>query len=341
MIAESSSGTLEVTSDPRQWESWCDRAGLHDVYYRFSYLHVWEEHERARAFGIRLMASSGVVLYPVLLVPLDALPRGSGLCDLRTPYDFGGPLALGDDPADLLALFEKHMAEARRDWRVVSEFCRLHPFAHRALPPDATLHAHNQWVDLSGGYQAAYERYDPKWRNQLRAALRTGIEVEFTAVPSREEVETFFHLYTDTMARVGASEEYAFSRPTIERLLALPESWLATARYQGRPVASAIFLRSVDDLFYFLSASDGASRKYRPNNALLDRAAARASDLGCRRLHLGGGAPGLRHFKAQMGPDTVPYHVLRRIHRPADYSALAGDPSSPDFPPWRSLLRRG
>jgi hypothetical protein len=325
-----------------EWDRWLAAAGVDDIYFTLRYARIWERDEQGRAVGIRHTSERGTVLYPLLQIPLDALTLGEGLCDLRTPYDFGGPLALGPDPEALLAEYAPLHRELARDWKVVSELARLHPFAHRAVPQDATFHAEHSVVDLRGGYDSVSARYHGNQRNFVRVARRAGVEVEIRAAAPPSVTDVFFDMYRETMAALGAAGHYYFLRETVLAVASLDECLLAVARHDHAPVASSLFLRSDRDLFYFLSGSDRRSLPLRPNNLLLDEVARHAIALGCARVHLGGGSPGLRHFKSQIGTSKVPYFVLRRIYQPETYERLRaanGGAESPAFPAYRDALR--
>jgi hypothetical protein len=143
------------------------------------------------------------------------------------------------------------------------------------------------------------------------------------------------------MLRVGGGAVYAFSDRLFRELLAIDGVSLATVTRDGGVICAALFVASGDTLFYFLSASTSAARPLKATNFLLDRVIAEARDAGFRWLHLGGGAPSLRHFKGQVASGSVPYFVRRRVHDEAAYEALrraTASTESGDFPAYRSAL---
>jgi hypothetical protein len=347
-----------MTEDTGEWDAWCAAAGIDDIYFRLSYARLWAPYEGARAIGLRLRTDAGVLLYPVLQVPLDALPGGVGRCDLRTAYDFGGPLALGPDAAALHQEFRHALDELSARWRVVTELARLHPlrFAAGSRPTDAALHGENFIINLREGYDAARGAYQRIfWRNVKRARKR-GLVASLHPAPSPSLRATFIQFYWDTMHKLSASAYYFFDRETLTRLMALPEMSLVIVRRpaeapgeaeptrEGDVIAAALFLRSADDLFYYLGASDQRALDLRPNNLLFDHVVQHGCTQGLERLHLGGGSPGLRRFKGQMASGTPPYHLLKRVHDPAAYAELCAgakvDPESGEFPAYRGVLAR-
>lgn len=306
---------IEATHDGRTWTAWCEALGVDDVYYRWAHLQLWGDAWQLQPLGIRYVDPAGTVLLPLLRSSLDALPGGTGRCDLRTAYDFGGPLLRGSDA--VLPRFEAAWDALLADLRCVTLFQRIHPF-HPRWPSAATVHAQNHVVDLSGGIEAVRARTYGSWRRDRVKAERLGCTTAVEADPT-----LFARLYAGTMDRLEAPAWYRFSEATLAALIALPEvTQLVTRGPDGTPLASALSLRSGDVRFYHLSASDPAGRGFFPNHHLLDGLLAHAIDDGCHTVHLGGGAPSLTRFKSRVGSHTVPYRVERRVVDPPTYTAL-------------------
>lgn len=330
---------LETTDDSSTWSGWLADAGLDDVYYAPEYASIWAREEGGRFCGIRYQSRAGRVLYPVLLVPLDRLPGGSGLFEARTPYDFGGPRGDGFDLQMLQAEFRDAVIRWFRARGVVSEFARLHPLANAGWPPDATLHAENYVVDLRRPYEDIFESQHRRHRRAVRGFVRRSAE-PLVVDGTRQDAAAFFSMYIDTMRRIGAGVEYHFSEDTIGSLVALEEMKIIRAVSAENTVGMALFLQSGHDLFYYL----GASADERPpgaNNAIFDAAIRHAQSHQLRMLHLGGGGESLRAFKGQLGTGTVPYRLLKRIIDPTRYAAVAEAcevSSSEQFPAFRARL---
>ena len=75
-------------------------------------------------------------------------------------------------------------------------------------------------------------------------------------------------------------------------------------------------------------------------NFMLDRVIEFGRSVGYRSLHLGGGAPSLRHFKKQIATGTVPYFIARTVHDDHAYARLsdAVTAGAPEFPAYRLRL---
>lgn len=338
--------TFQTTEDERTWASWLAEMELDDVYCSFRYASIWSREEHGNFVGLRYESEAGRVLYPLLLVPLDRLPGGSGLFEARTPYDFGGPRAKGPNLTAVHASFRDALLEWLQSRGVISEFARLHPLADAGWPPDAILHADNFVVDLSVPYTALFESQHRRHRRAVRAYSRRSGGAEVVEHPSNEDIAAFIGMYATTMRRAGANPEYLFTEETLGALISLDEMVLVRALDGETAQGAALFLRSGRDLFYFL----GASVDDRPpgtNNAIFDAAIRHGQSRQHRTLHLGGGSMSLRDFKAQIATSTAPYRLLKRVVDESRYAALnaaCGVSDSAEFPAFRRMLlerRRG
>jgi hypothetical protein len=332
--------SFETTEDAETWSAWLAEAGIDDVYYSFQYVRIWAHEELGRSIGIRYESPKGRILYPLVLVPLDFLPGGSGLVEARTPYDFGGPWGDGPDLQALHGEFRDALVDWLKGRDVVSEFARIHPLREGGQPADAKVHAENLIVDLTGPYDELFSSQHRRHRRSVRAFHRHDHELQWISDISDHDATAFAELYARTMTRVAASTDYRFSETTLSALMDLDEMSLVQATSERGTLGAALFLRSGNDLFYYLGASVD-DRPAGTNNAIFDAAIRHAQSQGLRALHLGGGSESLRDFKSQLATGTVPYSVVRRIIDEPRYSALCracGASGSAYFPAFRSEL---
>ncbi|MFC1791262.1 GNAT family N-acetyltransferase [Gemmatimonadota bacterium] len=328
---------ITTTEDGARWAGWCAEVGVADVYWSWEHLSLWAPEWDAKPLGIRWTGKRDTILHPVLMVPLDRLTGGEGRFDLRTAYDFAGPLHVGPDPARAMGLFEEEWTRQAKDLGAVTEFLRLHPRALPTRPSWAIHHADHPMVDLIPSYEGIRNAYRGSWRWSLRKAEAEPTTVEISASPDPGLIDSFLTMYRDTMNRRGASFEFRFRDATLRGFLALPESWLGTVRDpDGAPIAHATILASGSTLFYHLSCSDPEGLSFRPNHKLLDAVVRLGKDRGFTAFHLGGGSTTLQSFKKHMGNTSVPYFVVRRVVDAEAYSAICrangADPSGPSFP---------
>jgi hypothetical protein len=332
--------SFETTQDDEVWSAWLANAEVDDVYYSSRYARIWAQEEHGSFVGIRYRSTAGEVLYPLLLVPLDSLPGGSGLVEARTPYDFGGPRGDADDLEELHRAFSTALLDWFGSRRVVSEFARVHPLSKGGRPPHAKLHAENFIVDLTVSYEDLFSSQHRRHRRAARAFNRRNGKAGALSNVAPDDVSSFAALYDLTMSRVGASLDYRFTRETLSALMSLDEMCLVRAEDDGGTCGAAIFLRSGSNLFYFLGAS-ASNCPPGTNNAIFDAAIHHGQSQGLRTLHLGGGGESLRDFKSQIATGTVPYFVSQRVVDEPRYAKLCeacGSSGATHFPAFRSML---
>jgi len=332
--------SFETAPDDETWSAWLAGAGIDDVYYSAPYARIWAREEHGSFIGIRYESPRGRILYPLLLVPLDSLPGGSGLVEARTPYDSGGPWGDGPDLRALHREFQDVLIEWLRTRDVVSEFARIHPLRNGGQPADAKLHAENFIVDLTVPHDDLFSFQHRSHSGAVRAFHRRNHQTQWISDISPGDVSTFTELYARTMTRVSASTDYRFNELTLAALMSLDEMCLVRATSEIGICGGALFLRSGDDLFYYLGAS-ADDRPAGTNNAILDTAIRHAQSRGLRMLHLGSGSDSLRDFKSKIATGTVPYSVVQRIIDESRYAALCetlGVSDSTYFPAFRAKL---
>lgn len=336
---------IETTTSLRRWDAWRHEVGLDDPYYDLRYLRIWQTWERGEAVGVRFTHPLGTVLYPLLRLPLDALAGGDGRVDVRTAYDFGGPLAFGESADELLAAFDAAWTEQARRWGVVTEFCRLHPFRCRRRPAAARFHADNYVLELAGTEDEVRARLHHSHRRHVRRARGGPLRPRIERAPPPASAEAFAALYAETMERLESIPFYRFPRRLLDRLLARDEMTLVAVDDARGPLAMALFLASGRELFYFLGASSPRPETRHTAGALLhDEARRFALTEGFERIHYGGGAPGLRLFKSRISDSSVPYYIVQRVHDPAAYARLVtanGGDEATGFPAYHGLLLTG
>ena len=85
---------------------------------------------------------------------------------------------------------------------------------------------------------------------------------------NRSELMFFYDLYIKTMKKVNAN--YCISLPLIEDLLNDERNTeLYLAYYNGKIVSGSIILKSKNNIFYWINASDSVSLKFKPNHKVL------------------------------------------------------------------------
>ncbi len=270
------------------------------------------------------------VAYPLALrgladLPFDVPPTAR--CDVASP-PFTGPITGLQPGSAAEAALAAEVSSCLEQEGVVAEFAHLHPWnASAAIVGGAEADREVVWVDLGLDPERLWaESYSKACRKNIRRAEREGVTVRRGQGPA--DVAEFHRIYEQTMTRNQAAPGYFFDREYFD---AIGEEMPDGARFvlaerDGVVLAATLYLCDDDDVYSYLGGADHAFQALRPTNAVVHATIEWARDAGKKRLVLGGGYrlnDGIFRFKASFSPNRQTLALARRIHRPAEYEALA------------------
>ncbi|NLI91355.1 MAG: hypothetical protein GX434_03880 [Peptococcaceae bacterium] len=260
--------------------------------------------------------------------------EGTLFFDIQSPYDYGGPLATTCEP-DFLAHAWQHYLTWCRENRVLAEFIRFHPLLEnwRFYPGEILPMRETVWLDLQENNRFA--SYTTRVRTAIRKAATNGLRVEWRTAenPSQENSgsdnpgQVFINLYTEAMLKLQADKFYFFPDAYFDKLMSWPQTYLALCFQKDTVLGAALFMKQSYLMEYHLAGTRTEGQKLCAANLILDEAAKMAQDLGCRKLHLGGGTdntPGnsLLFFKSGFSPKRAFFRIGKIIHAPREYEKL-------------------
>jgi lipid II:glycine glycyltransferase (peptidoglycan interpeptide bridge formation enzyme) len=153
------------------------------------------------------------------------------------------------------------------------------------------------------GQEALFKSFSGTVRRGIRKAARGGVRVEFSNC--FDSARTFYALHCLTRRRHGLPPQPLRFFENIARYVpAQSQGFVATALWEDRLLASAVFFHHNREAFYKFAASDYDFQRLRPNNILLWEAIKRYADNGFDTLYLGRTSlanEGLRRFKLSFG----------------------------------------
>jgi hypothetical protein len=171
-------------------------------------------------------------------------------------------------------------------------------------------------VELGGGPETVFARFDSAVRRGIRKAQQSGLRVDFGN--NMESVHEYYALHCSTRRRHGLPPQPVRFFENIARYVLEPGyGFVVTARHHKQAVASAIFFHHHEQAIYKYGASDYASQGLRPNNLVMWEALARYSANGFKRMHFGRTSlsnEGLRRFKVAFG--AVEYRIEYHKYNP-------------------------
>jgi Acetyltransferase (GNAT) domain len=198
------------------------------------------------------------------------------------------------------ALYELAMEHGRRqNWRSLE--CRSNDPGWQGASPSLAFYGHT--IDLKHGPEVLFKSFNGAVKRGIRKAARSGVRVEFSNC--LDSIRTFYALHCVTRRRHGLPPQpLRFFENVARYVLAQGHGFVATARWEGKPLAAAVFFHHGRKAFYKFGASDYAFQRLRPNNTLFWEAIKRYVDNGFDTLHLGRTSlvnEGLRRFKLGFG----------------------------------------
>jgi hypothetical protein len=234
-----------------------------------------------------------------LLPIMEVSSPWTGRRGVSLPFtDFCHPLKTqGQAPGEL---HKMAMDQGRaRGWRYLE--CRSSDEDWPGSSPSLIFYGHE--VDLGAGGNALFKNLEGSVRRGVKKAEAAGVRVQVENSP--ESVETYYALHCQTRRRHGLPPQpFRFFASIQEQMLQAGLGFIATARWQDKPVAALVFLLQEGKAMYKFGASDYAFQHLRPNNLLMWEGIRECARRGCARLHLGRtsvGNEGLRRFKLGFG----------------------------------------
>jgi CelD/BcsL family acetyltransferase involved in cellulose biosynthesis len=158
-------------------------------------------------------------------------------------------------------------------------------------------------LSLSGSTTELFSRCEEATRRSVRKAERSPLKIEFSR--SADALRAFHVLLCATRKRHGVPPQprkffEAIHRHIMDRGLGV----VALARFEGKPVAGAVFFHHERQALYKYGASDLRFQQLRPNNLVMWRAIEWHVQHGFQILDFGRtsvGNDGLRRFKLGWG----------------------------------------
>jgi len=167
-------------------------------------------------------------------------------------------------------------------------------------------------LELPNSYSSLWEDiFDDKQRNQLRKAMKCGVEV--VAVNSDEAIGAYYDIYLESAKRWGLArkEPIEFFVKLRERLA--PYFQMLLAKIGDKWIAGIILLSYKDKVFYFHASSLSDYWKFNGNSLLLSHGIKMAIENSKRLFDFlpSGRLRGVEAFKESFGATKRFYNVYR------------------------------
>jgi hypothetical protein len=247
------------------------------------------------------------------MLPLTLIQRHLGMerLYLSSPGGcYGGWLA--KTPLD-----ERHAAEMRS--LMTSELgsisWRLNPYdPSSAIVPDGAEADETHVLDLAGGFDAVFARWNAGQKWSLRKAKREGVTVR--RARDLKDWRDHFELYLKTLRRWGSkalSVPYDWRQFELLHLRGEQEVRLWVAEHSGRTIASGVCLYTPRHVAYWHTAVDATTFRMQPVNLLV----ATMIEDACERkaawfdFNPSAGLSGVTAFKESFGATRLSCPLLK------------------------------
>jgi hypothetical protein len=327
-----------TTNQREEWTRTVQRATQHDFYSLPEYHALAERRGEGEARLFVYEQAGHTIMLPLIIRTLpDHLGIGRWATtwrDATSVYGYSGPLYSHEEiPRASIDGFQRALAAALQELRVVSVFSRLHPL----LPAQTVL------LDGLGDHQVDGVTVSinllvtpPEQRAQYHATVRNRInrlarsEVSCELDVEQCHLSEFVALYHETMSRVQAKRSYYFGAPYFADLAKNlgPVLKLFVVRMpDGEVISGGLFTLCDGIVQYHLGGTRNTALKLSPMVLIFETVRHWSNENGAHTFHLGGGVGGktdsLFQFKAHFSRRRHEFVTWRWIVAPETYRELS------------------
>jgi len=310
-----------------EWQNWPDR----EVAAHPDYVRLFARPDD-RSLCAVMRHDGGAVLFPFIQRDLSVEPWAAGyrgMCDLTSPYGYGGAFASGAAHSEAVAsMFWDSFDAWAHSVSAVSSFVRASLFQDQIIATrgETMLEVPNVVRTLRLEPDAIWADYAHKVRKNIKAARRAGLQVRVDL--TGERLGEFLSIYYATMERRGASGSYYFPAEFFDRIISDLRSQFAFfhVSHEGTIVSTELVLVSAQHLYSFLGGTLPEAFHLRANDLLKHAVIEWGRELGKKAYVLGGGyaiGDGIFRYKLSFAPNgQAPMRLVVRVYDEAVYDAF-------------------
>jgi hypothetical protein len=281
---------------------------------------------------------------------------GTVYYDLSSVYGFVGPIANKDFEnlsEKFINAFKSSFQSFLFDEKIISIFCRLHPFINQSILLEKFGGIKNNGkivvIDLTVPLEIQRAKY-PKVYSKLKQLKRKGYHLK--EGNTREDVKMFLSIYNENMSRLNASASYIFSEEDVITLLNAKEydaKLYFINNENGLPICGTIIVITNQLIQGYLIATRQEYRSVSPAKLLVDEITIIGRENGAKYYNLGGGVSykedTLFQWKSIFSELTLPHKSWRYIVDPTAYDSVIKENKIENqididfFPLYRKVLK--
>jgi hypothetical protein len=307
----------------------------------------WGELQQIKANGIAVnyvFEKDGMkISYPFIMRKAGKI-EGSEYYDIVTPRGQNGPRIESDDEIgtqEFVHEFDTIFDEYCREKHIVAEYVQFSPWLTQVelfaniydMEPNKFIY----WNDLRVDFFKS--EYKARRRRDVRKAQGLGVAIVFDE--SRNTIDEFLKLYSNTERKYQVSDFYRLDRSSVERYFdMLPGKVIfAKAIFEGKTISIGLILMGKNIAHYHFGASDPAYKSIQGNSLMLYKTALFAAAKEKVLFDLGGAMAGssLELYKEGLARKHISYRATK-IRNKEVYDKLVennGGPRKNYFPAYR------
>lgn len=164
-------------------------------------------------------------------------------------------------------------------------------------------------IDLSGGHEVVWTRFESRARNMVRKSEKAGI-VSRTLSPNEEWTAEYYAMLSETFARQGRAVPHPYSfYKALAPIVQNGDARVVAASYGGKMVSGAIFLLDGRRMLLLSAASKLEAMKVAGSSSVQWHAIREAIASGIEEYDMGGlGVPSIDTFKRSFGGRDHVHH---------------------------------
>lgn len=316
-----------IEGHSKEWNEILKRSHSYDFYHT-------EFYHNLETDGTPIMLVATVKENFIGLPLIIRRIEGTQYSDATSVYGYAGPIAsqpIKNLDDDLLVFFKTQAKDYLQQRNIISVFSRLHPLIDQSklFKDFGKIVELNKTVsiDLTLPLEEQRRIFRKSLKSELNQLRRLGFLIE--EAKDKGEIDSFVDIYHATMDKLGASDDYYFSREYFHSFLDNKdfECKLLLSKFEGKITAGAIFTRVGEIIQYHLAGTLEEYVRQAPMKLILDEARLWGSSIGSKYLHLGGGVGGedtdsLFRFKSGFSKDFYQFKVWKLIVNHEKYDEL-------------------
>jgi len=303
-----------------------------DIYFTPEYYQLYENNGEGNALCFVFEKNGDIAMYPFLLSSVNKLGYNLNkqYYDIQGAYGYNG-VATSSNNRSFIDSFYKTFHDYVRDTRIIAEFTRFHPLLNNYKFSEGNLDIlfdrNTVFIELNKNYEEIFKTFQTTTKKQIkRCHHKYNLEVEIIEIDT-SQIEVFYSIYTEAMARVQSIEYLYFNIEYFRKLISNTKSALFIATEEGKPIAAIIAFYTTNFIHGHLG---GALTEYLNTSSyslLYSEMIKFGIEKGCKYFHAGGGTTSntddkLLQFKLNFSDTKADFYIGKKIHNQLIYDEV-------------------